>query len=451
MVKDMTVGRPTPLIVSFFIPLFASSLFQQLYNTVDMMIVGQFIGKAALAAVSATGTLTYLVIGLIQGICAGFCIPVSSRFGGGDSDGMRRTVSSCLFLSTLIAAVMTTVTVIGCPAFLRWMDTPPDILGQAYDYLIIIFCGLPVTIFSNVAAGLLRAVGNSRTPLAGLTAASLLNIALDLLFIIAFDMGVQGAALATVLAQLFSALFCFVYILRRLQILHPRRAEWRPSGRLCRELLRFGLPMGFQTALTGLGAVISQTAFNALGTDCVAAVGATVKVQHLVMQPMESLGVAMVTYTAQNLGAHKLDRIRVGVGRSALLMAGLVAAAFLIVFFGSPYLLLLFLKPEETAVIATAISYLHANCSLYAILGTLYIFRNTLQGLGYTFHVMISGLMQLIAHVVVALILAPTYGFAILRFDNPIAWTGAVLIVVPSFFIAMRRLSRRAPADAAHG
>lgn len=451
MVKDMTVGRPTPLIVSFFLPLFASSLFQQLYNTIDMMIVGQFIGKGALAAVSATGTLTFLILGLIQGLCAGFCIPVSRRFGSGDEVGMRRTTAASVFLGAVIALFMTALTVAGCASFLGWMDTPADIFNEAYDYVIIVLWGIPATIFYNISAGLLRAVGNSRTPLVCLIVSSLTNIALDLLLILAFDMGVQGAALATVLAQILSGILCLAHILRRLPILHPHGEEWRPSGKTCRELLAFGLPMGFQTALAGLGAVISQTAVNVLGTDYVAAVGATVKIQHLVMQPMESLGIAMVTYTAQNLGADKLDRIHIGVRRAAVIMAGLVAAAFAVVFFGSPYLLLLFLKPEETAVIAAAVRYLRANCSLYFVLGALYLFRNTLQGLGYTLPAMLSGMMQMLMHLIVARCLAPSLGFAILCFDNPLAWIAATLLLIVSFFIAMHRLARRAQAAPAHG
>ncbi|MBR6709680.1 MAG: hypothetical protein IKL84_08400, partial [Clostridia bacterium] len=216
------------------------------------------------------------------------------------------------------------------------------------------------------------------------------------------------------------------------------------SGKLCLELLGFGIPMGFQLALTGIGGIFNQSAINRFGTDYIAAVGSTVKIQNLVMQPMESLGVAMITYTSQNLGAGKIDRIRDGIKRAAWLMAALVVLAFLVVWFGSPLLLLLFVKPEETVVVSVAVAYLRTNCSFYAILGTLYIFRNLMQGLGHTLPVMFSGMMQMIMHGIVALGLSPRFGFTVLMFENPAAWFGATVLISICFAVTFRRLTRQA-------
>ena len=444
MTRDMTVGRPMPLILGFFFPLLAGNLFQQLYNMVDMMIVGRFVGTGALAAVGSTGSIHFLVIGLICGLCTGFCIPISRTFGAGDGEGMRRAVAAGTVLSGGISIGIAVLTALCCGPLLTLMDTPADIFTDARAYISILFWGIPATTFYNYTAGLLRAVGDSRTPLIALVVSSLCNIALDLFFILTFDLGVIGAALATVIAQILSGLLCLWQIMRHLDLLHPRGREWMPRASVCRQLLGVGLPMGFQFSITAIGTIVVQAAVNSLGTDIVAAVTAGNKVQNLVNQPLESLGVTVATYCSQNLGAGRIDRIRYGMRQIALFMVGLALAGSAAAFFCGKWVLLLFLDASETFILAEAGRFLNFNCIFYVFLGVVLVYRNAIQGLGCATPAMLAGVLELVARAGVAICLTPILGYTAIMMAHPAAWLAAdFFLLLPFYCILLRRLTRR--------
>lgn len=444
MTRDMTTGRPMPLILAFFFPLLAGNLFQQLYNMVDMMIVGRFVGTGALAAVGSTGSLHFLVIGLASGLTTGFCIPVARTFGAGDGEGMRRAVAAGTWLSGVISVGLGVSTALCCGDLLTLMDTPADIYTEARVYIAILFRGIPATMFYNYTAGLLRAVGDSRTPLVALILSSIVNIALDLVFIIGFAMGTAGAAIATVLAQGVSGLFCLFHIARKLDILHPVGREWMPRLGVCGHLLGVGLPMGFQFSITAIGTIVVQAAVNSLGTAAVAAVTAGSKVQTLVELPLSSIGITTSTYCSQNLGAGRIDRVKLGMRQITRFMLGICAACMVIFLLGGKYILLLFLDPGETEVLALARQFVDVNVLFCIALGFIFVYRNAIQGLGYASSAMLAGVVELVARVGVARWLTPIFGFGGVIFASPAAWVAAdLLLLIPFYFFVTSRLSRK--------
>ena len=377
----MTRGKPLQVILLFCGPLVLGSLFQQFYSMADTLIVGRFVGVTALAGVGSTGSLSFLVLGFVTGVCSGFSIPVAQHFGAGDYRRMRRSAAGAVLLSAGIALFLTTATVLSTPAVLALMDTPADILPDAYLYIVIVFGGIPATMLYNLLSGILRALGDSRTPLFFLTAAALLNIALDLVFILCFGMGVAGAAWATVLSQGISGLLCLLYILRRVPLLRLEREDWRPEPSELRQLLFMGLPMALQFSITAVGTILIQAAVNALGSGVVAAVTAGTKVHNLLMSPLETMGITMATYCGQNLGAERIDRVRAGLRAS--LGACLLYCLFAMgasVLLGAP-LSRLFLTGEEVEeMVALSARFLAVNGFFCPALGLLLALRNSIQG-----------------------------------------------------------------------
>ena len=335
MVRDMTNGKPLRLILSFCIPMIFGNIFQQLYSMVDSIVVGRYVGVNALAAVGSVGSVCFLVIGFATGICSGFAIPVAQCFGASDHSRMRRYVANAIYLCVIFAVLITAATTLSAKQLLRLMNTPDDIMKDAYTYIIITLAGIPVTIFYNILAAMLRALGDSKTPLKYLIIASALNIALDLAFVIFFNMGVAGVAIATVIAQLISGLMCFSYMHRNLDLLFFQEGEMKWDTSYALRLINVGLPMALQFSITAIGSIILQRAVNSLGSALVAVTTAASKVQMLVTQPMETLGVTMATYGGQNLGAQRSDRIVRGVKQSiAVQMLYCIAVATIIHFFG---------------------------------------------------------------------------------------------------------------------
>ena len=308
MTKDLTQGSPVRLILGFALPLLAGMLFQQLYNLVDTLIVGRFLGMEALAGVGATGSINFLVLGFCMGICSGFAIPVAQRFGAREESRMREFVANGVWLAIVFALVMTVMTVVYCDAILSAMNTPEDCFQQAYDYIVVIFAGIPFTFLYNLLSGWLRSLGDSKTPLFFLVLSSALNVILDLFFILVMKLGVFGASLATVLSQAISGLLCLLFIAAKVPILHISRDEWRMQSGRMKELCAYGVPMGLQYSITAIGSVILQVAVNSLGSLSVAAVTAGGKVLNFLACPFDALGSTMATYGAQNVGASKYER-----------------------------------------------------------------------------------------------------------------------------------------------
>ncbi|MBQ8435556.1 MAG: MATE family efflux transporter, partial [Oscillospiraceae bacterium] len=348
--KELTVGKPYRLILSFAIPMVIGNLFQQLYNMVDTIIVGKYVGVNALAGVGSTGAISFLVVGFALGVCTGFSIPVAQEFGAGNYKKMRKYIAHAIYLCTATTVFLTLITVLGAAPILKIMNTPEEIFRDAYNYIIVIFAGLGATIFYNMLSGILRAIGDSKSPLIFLVVSSFLNIALDLIFIITFDMGVFGAGLATVISQLISALLCLVYMIKNYDILKFERDELKFDSRYAAGLSSNGYPMALQFSITAVGSIILQSAVNTLGTQSVAAITAATKIQTVAIGPMESLGITMATYCGQNKGAVQLERIKQGIKQSLVIQMIYCISVCIAVSLLGGFITTLFIDTKNTSI-----------------------------------------------------------------------------------------------------
>ena len=450
MVKDMTSGSVTKNILMFCLPLLLGNICQELYNMIDTAVVGQGVGLDALAAVGSTGSLSFLVIGFVLGVCSGLAIPVSQYFGAEDYGEMRKYIANSVYITVVLGGAVTVLTMIFTGDLLRIMGTPENISDQAYSYISVIFAGAYATLYYNFFAANLRAVGDSRTPLSFLIFSTVLNIVGDIAFVIGLGLGVKGAAYATVLAQTISALCCLMFIFRKVKILIPHGDEWKPDGRAILRLLRYGMPMGFQFSITAVGSVILQSAVNSLGSDAVAAMTTSFKIQLLVTMPMETLGITMATYCGQNKGAGRVDRIKAGV-RSCFFMEVIYCAAVgVIMACVGHYLTYLFVSDDAGRIIERVHQFLIINGSFYISLGLIFLFRNSLQGIGHSMEAMGAGLLELVGRSVVAIALVPAAGFAGACFASPVAWVMADLLLIPLYIVKIRKLGAAAKSpDAA--
>jgi putative MATE family efflux protein len=447
MTKDMTSGNPLKLIMGFCLPLMVGSLFQQFYNMADTIIVGRFVGVQALAAVGSTGNLNYLVLGFAIGICSGFSIPMAQAFGAQDYSALRRYTANTLWLTLGFGAVITIVTVWLTRSILILTRTPDDIFDLSYIYIVTIFAGIPMTLLYNMCSAIMRALGDSKRPLYFLLFASALNIGLDILFILAFDAGVFGAALATVISQGVAGVASLWYLVKEFKILHWSKEEGRLSVYHCGKLCAMGLPMGLQCSITAIGGVVLQAAVNGLGSAIVAAQTAGSKAGMLLSVPLESLGTSMTTYGGQNLGARKLDRIRVGVNQSLIVSTIYSAAAFVLLHFTDRFLIGLFVDGSEAAIIANAQKMLFWNSAFYILLGILVIYRYTLQGLGFSTLAMFAGVAEMVARALVGFLLVAPLGYFAACIASPVAWVFACVFLLPAYLWAMRKLEQQLSAE----
>ena len=440
--REMTAGRALPLIFNFTMPLLMGNLLQQTYSLVDAAIVGKFLGINALASVGASTSVVFLILGFCNGCCGGFGIPVAQKFGARDYSTMRRYISVSLQLAAVMSVVIAVVTSILCGDILLMMRTPDIIFQNAYYYLLITFIGVPCTFFYNLLSSIIRALGDSKTPFWFLLFSAALNILLDLFCILVLDWGVAGAAIATVFSQGVSAVLCYGYMMRRFDILRGTPDERKFNGALARRLMYIGVPMGLQFSITAIGSIMLQSANNALGTACVAAFTAAMRIKMFFMCPLESLGIAMATYTGQNYGAGKPERIWMGVKVSALMMIIYWAFTFCVLMVGARTFALLFVEASELEILKDTELFLHISVSFFPVLGLLCILRYTIQGAGYTNLAMLSGVSEMIARVLVSLYAVPAFGYLAVCFGDPTAWIAAVLFLVPAFIFVYRRLLR---------
>lgn len=442
-VKDLTVGSPMKLILSFMLPLLFGLLFQQFYSMVDTVVVGKFLGVEALAGVGSTGSINFLVLGLCNGVCAGFAIPVAQKFGQKDFEGLRRFVGNMIWLGVAIALVVTLTTTALCDPILRWMDTPEDTFSYAYDYIWVIFLGIPATMLYNLLSGIIRSLGDSKTPLVFLILSSLLNVALDIVFIVAFKMGVAGAGWATLLSQLISGLLCLVFIIRRFPLLHLSRDDLRPRKVYALHLMNMGLPMGLQYSITAIGSILLQTAVNGLGASAMAAVTAGSKVYMLCACPYDAIGTTAATYAGQNLGAGKPERIHEGVRACTVLGVVYAAAIFLAMYLWGGQLCLLFLDTKDVVAVAEigALSrqFLLTDLAFFVPLLFVNLLRFTIQGLGFSEFAVFAGVFEMIARGIFGLCLVPWLGFPAVCFASPAAWVMADLFLFPAYCACMKK------------
>lgn len=446
MTGNLTKGSPLKLIVLFTLPLLIGNVFQQLYNMADSIIVGKTIGKEALAAVGATGSVVFLVMGIIQGLTSGFAVITAQHFGGNDLQSVRKSVAASILLSAISGVILTIVSTLCARPLLQLMQTPNDIMGGASLYTIIIFAGTLPLIFYNMFSNVLRSFGDSRTPLVFLIIASLVNIGLDFLFILVFKMGVEGAALATVIAQGISAVACLFYMLSKYKDLMPKRSDWKLTLQSAVKHIKVGLPMSFQFVIIAVGIMVLQSAINKMGTNYVAAFAASSKIDQLATQLLVSIGAAMATYTAQNYGAGEFGRIKKGLLMGFFLSMGFSLFGFILMFFFGSSLCLLFLDSSESIVIGAAATYLKIASAFYPILSCIFLFRNSIQGMGNGIAPVISGAFELVMRVVGAFVFADIFGFTGLCFAAPLAWVVGAAVLIPAYFIILKRHRLRAEA-----
>lgn len=443
MSKDMTSGKPLPLLIRFFIPLLLGNLFQQLYSMVDSIIVGKFVGVNALAGVGATGAFNFLILGFAMGITTGFGVMVGQRFGAKDYRSMRNYIFNGFILLIIFAAVLTPLTMFFCEDILRVMRTPADIFQEAYDYIIWILAGILLTMLYNAASAILRAMGDSKTPLYALIAASVLNIVLDLLFVLVFRMGTAGVAVATVISQGVSGVVCLIYMFRHYEVLQIQREEKYLDLRKIRMLLYVGIPMALQFSITAIGTVILQSAVNTLGAAAVAAMTAGSKISFIFTGMYDSLGAAMATYCSQNLGAGEYKRIHRGIIASFCIAAVLCGISIIVVLMSGRYIAFLFIDPSETALLEQIQEFLIWNAAFFPALALLLILRNSLQGMGYSFVAMFAGVSELVGRAIVAFLMVGAFGFTGACMANPAAWIFASVLLVVSYFWAMKHLESK--------
>lgn len=447
MVRDMTHGSPMKLIFGFWFPVLLGNLFQQVYNLVDSVIVGRFVGVNAFAGVSATGSLNFLIIGFLLGMCSGCAIPVAQSFGEGDPHAMRKYFANAIYLCGGIAVAMSVATVLLTPAILRWTGTPEDIFDEAYHYIVYIFGGMAAIMLYNLSSGVLRAVGNTRTPLVFLVLSCAVNVGLDLLFVVVFKMGVTGASLATVAAQLLSGVLCTWVIFKKYDVLRIRGEEWKVDAACLKRLSGMGLPMGAQFSITAVGSLIMQTAVNGLGSAAVAAIGAGSKIYTLFCCPFDAIGATIATWCGQNLGARRIDRVRQGVQLCMGIMSVYaVIALALVKLWGAP-LIGLFITGSQAEIVAKALQYLDMVVLFFIPLLTIFVLRNALQGLGFSRIAMFAGLFELVGRAFVAFMLVRPYGFSGAILANPAAWIMADVLLIPAYLSAVRRLQLGAAAQ----
>ena len=443
--KDMTTGSSMKLILGVAVPLLMGMLFQQVYSLVDTIIVGRFLGVNALAAVGATGSINFLIIGFCLGLCNGFALPVAQRFGAKDYDGLRKYVGNSAVLSVIVGGTITVFTVVFCRNILQIMDTPADIIDLSYNYIVVIFAGIPATLLYNILSSHLRSLGDSVTPVAFLILSACLNIGLDLLFIVTFHWGVFGASFATVLSQLVSGVLCLVFIIIRFDILHLKRDDWRLDPAYVRNLLVMGLPMGFQYSITAIGSVILQAAVNSLGSIAVASMTAAGKISMFVVCPFDALGSTMATYGGQNVGAGKLERLAKGLRSAVILGAIYSAVIFVVVYFFGENMIQIFLSPTEenaATVLVWAKEFLVINAAFYFPLALVNIVRFLIQGMGFSGFAVFAGVFEMVARTIVGLFLVPVFGFVAACFASPLAWIFADAFLIPAFFFCRKRLRK---------
>ncbi len=447
MTKDLTTGKPMRLIISFGLPILLGTLFQQLYNLVDTAIVGKILGGNALAAVGSTSSINFLVVGFSVGICSGFAIPVAQQFGAGNHYELRRYVTGSAWLCAIFGVVLTGLTVLLCGDILRLIHTPADIFSRAYAYIGTIFAGLPAYLLYNYAAGILRSLGDSRTPVIWLIAASLVNIILDIMFILSFHLDVFGAALATVLSQLLAGVGCLVRMVRGFPVLRTQREDWSWSWRRAGYLCMMGLPMGLQFSITAIGSVMLQASVNTLGTIYVTASTAASRVSNFVVCPLDAMGATMATYAGQNVGAEKYDRIRQGVGACMILAAGYSLVTLALTHLASGWLCALFLDSGSMGLLSLATQFLSTVAAFYFPLGVIFILRLTIQGMGFSPLATLSGVLEMVARGVVSC-LVPAYGYLAVCFASPVAWVAADLFLIPAYLYCQRHLVRSSRSSA---
>lgn len=442
--RNLTEGSPAKHIIGFAIPMFLGLLFQQFYSMVDTMIVGKFLGLKPLAGVGSTGSLNFMVIGFCIGICNGFAIPVAQKFGAKDETALRRFVANAAWLCMGFSLIMTVVSAVLCGDILHFLRTPENVFQYAYRYMLIIFLGIPCTFLYNYLAALIRSLGDSRTPVVFLAISSILNIALDLVFIILFHWGVVGAALATVLAQGISGMSCLWYVSRTFPILHGSHSEWKLQPKYMIRLCTIGIPMGLQYSITAIGTLVIQAAVNGFGATVMAGVTAAGRLGNFLSCPIEALGQTMAPYVGQNVGAGRLDRVGKGLKAASLIGFLVSAVLFVIVVLFGRGMSVLFLDAGEVEAMGYAYQYMTVTAAGYCLLTLVNTVRFTIQGMGFSGIAILAGVFEMAARTLAGTLLVSVSGYFGICMANTLAWIFADAFLIPAFFLCRRKLSQKA-------
>lgn len=449
MINDMTKGAPLKLLLLFSVPLLIGNIFQQLYNIADIVIVGRTLGMNALAAVGATSPVFFFLMFVVVGLTNGFAVITGQRFGAKDPVGVRRSVTVSTVLSSVFTIVFSVLLGFCMNVILGWMNVPREIYKDAFWYIQIVVAGLISANAYNLLASIVRALGDSKTPLYFLIFASLLNIVLALLFIMKFGWGVPGSAVAVVISQAVSACLCVIYVKKRFPILHLKLDDWKfaikkESIPFAMEHLKVGIPMALQYSILGIGILIIQSVCNTFGPDVIAAFTAALRIEQIATLPMVSFGVALAAYTAQNFGANNYSRIRAGVKRSSLINISLsIIMAILIHFWGSD-VVGIFLGQAETEIIKIAREYLWISTIFYFFLGQIFIFRNALQGMGEAVLPLAASIAELVIRSFAAVYLAVKFSYFGIFYAGPIAWVTASTILAAGYFACFFKIIKKA-------
>lgn len=440
----MTEGSPGKLIFALALPLMFGNIFQQLYTMVDAIIVGQGVGVEALAALGAADWISWMVLGIVTGFTQGFSILFAQKFGAGDPEGLRKSMGISIILSLAIGIIVTTVSLLGARPMLQLMNTPPEVIEDSLSYLYIIYSGTIVVIAYNLAASLLRSLGDGKTPLIAMVIASIINIVLDILFVMYFKWGIQGAAAATVIAQFFSFVFC-VFKIRKIEILRITKDDLKMSLSVSGDLLRLGLPVAFQNGIIAVGGICVQFVINGFGLVYIAGFTATNKLYGLLEIAAVSFGFAMTTYMGQNLGAKRMDRIKKGIRVGSQMAVGVSVFITAVVILLGKFIVSMFVSADAadaSEVIRVAYTYFSIMGSFLSVLYLLHIYRSALQGLGDTIVPMISGIVELAMRISVILILPGLIGEMGLYFAEIAAWAGAAVLLMVCYYKRVKKIAR---------
>ena len=439
MTKDMTTGNPVKIILAFMIPVALGNIFQQFYNIADSIIAGQFLGVDALAAIGSTTSLIFMVTGWVNGLTSGFSIWISQWFGAGKNDEMRHYTAMSIYICVGFIVLMTGGLLIANVPILRLMNSPENLIGDISSYMSIIYGGLVVTFAYNAFAGVLRALGDSKSPLYFLIISAFINIILDIVFIVVFHMGVEGCGYATVIAQGISSILCLIFIIRKFHVLRLRKEDFRFSFNTIGNLLKLGIPMALQFSITAIGIVIVQSAVNIYGAAKIAGFAAAGKIQGMICTVFTSFGATVATYVGQNRGAGKMDRVKRGVYLTQVMI--LISSFILMfaVYFSGKYMLYAFVKPSETEVLMAGQTYFKTIVWAYPFLGSIFLYRNALQGMGYGLVPMLGGIFELVARAAVVAVVAGNVSFTGVCLTDPAAWIAALIPLVPYYYWIMRK------------
>mgnify|MGYP004455299801 FL=1 len=442
-ISDMTTGSPAKLIIRFMIPMFLGNLFQQFYNVVDSIVAGQFLGVQALAAIGSTGSLMFFVIGWLNGLTSGFAIMVAQCFGAKKEDRMRHYVAMSVYLSVAFALVMTIGLTLANEPILRLMNYSEEIMPEVKAYMGIIYAGLLVTVAYDALSAFLRALGDSRSPLYFLMISAGINVFLDIVFIVVMGMGVEGCAYATVIAQAISAFCCFIYIVKKYPILHLKKEDFRYSWNSVKKLLGLGIPMALQFSITAIGTIIVQGAVNVYGETYMAGFSAAGKLQNILTTVFVAFGATVATYVGQNRGAGRIDRVREGVRCTQYMILAWSVIVMILMFFFGKYMTCIFVNSSETDVLAVSVEYFHTVFWCYPFLGSIFLYRNTLQGMGYGLVPMMGGIFELAARTIIVLLVAGHTSFRGVCLADPAAWIAALIPLVPYYIYIMRKQKQK--------